>query len=145
MFKKIKKISSVVLGLSVIGIVSAGLNSSFTYQAGHADLPTPQRPDLTYTYGVPGGGGHIVSNKSVRDPGGGGSPAYDQGQPWGLADGNTGGSPANNGGDTPSPAHSHADLPTSADGDHHVSPSYSHADTWSPTNEEHGDTPSQRA
>ncbi|MGG0725188.1 Phr family secreted Rap phosphatase inhibitor [Bacillus mycoides] len=42
----IKKISSVVLGVSVIGIVSIGLNSSFTYQAGHADFPAPQRPDF---------------------------------------------------------------------------------------------------
>ncbi|MED0959800.1 Phr family secreted Rap phosphatase inhibitor [Bacillus paramycoides] len=42
----IKKISSVVLGLSVIGIVSIGLNSSFTYQAGHADFPVPQRSDF---------------------------------------------------------------------------------------------------
>lgn len=42
----IKKISSIVLGFSVLGIVSIGLNSSFTYQAGHADFPTPQRPDL---------------------------------------------------------------------------------------------------
>ncbi|KAA0779377.1 Phr family secreted Rap phosphatase inhibitor [Bacillus sp. AR2-1] len=42
----IKKISSIVLGLSVIGIVSIGLNSSFTYQAGHADFPAPQRPNF---------------------------------------------------------------------------------------------------
>ncbi|GAB6461479.1 MULTISPECIES: Phr family secreted Rap phosphatase inhibitor [Bacillus] len=42
----IKKICSVVLGLSVIGIISIGINSSFTYQASHADLPAPQRPDL---------------------------------------------------------------------------------------------------
>ncbi|GAB6435171.1 hypothetical protein bcgnr5390_09410 [Bacillus luti] len=42
----IKKISSIVLGLSVLGIVSIGLNSSFTYQAGHGDFPAPQRPDF---------------------------------------------------------------------------------------------------
>ncbi|GAB6440106.1 MULTISPECIES: Phr family secreted Rap phosphatase inhibitor [Bacillus] len=42
----IKKISSIVLGLSVLGIVSIGLNSSFTYQAGHADFPAPQKPDF---------------------------------------------------------------------------------------------------
>lgn len=42
----IKKISSIVLGLSVIGIVSIGFNSSFTYQAGHADFPAPQKPDF---------------------------------------------------------------------------------------------------
>ncbi|PEE26014.1 Phr family secreted Rap phosphatase inhibitor, partial [Bacillus toyonensis] len=37
----IKKISSILLGLSVIGIVSIGINSSFTYKASHADLPAP--------------------------------------------------------------------------------------------------------
>ncbi|AAP27326.1 MULTISPECIES: Phr family secreted Rap phosphatase inhibitor [Bacillus] len=42
----IKKISSVFLGLSVFGILATGIHSSFTYQAGHADLPAPQRPDL---------------------------------------------------------------------------------------------------
>ncbi|WP_088293385.1 Phr family secreted Rap phosphatase inhibitor [Bacillus mycoides] len=45
----IKKISSVAIGLSVIGILSAGIHSSFTYQAGHADLPAPQRPDFVQT------------------------------------------------------------------------------------------------
>lgn len=48
----IKKISSIVLGLSVLGIVSIGLNSSFTYQAGHADFPAPQRPDLVQSVDV---------------------------------------------------------------------------------------------
>ncbi|HDX9627404.1 TPA: Phr family secreted Rap phosphatase inhibitor [Bacillus cereus] len=48
----IKKISSIVLGLSVIGIVSIGLNSSFTYQAGHADFPAPQRPDFVQSVDV---------------------------------------------------------------------------------------------
>ncbi|MDC2867715.1 Phr family secreted Rap phosphatase inhibitor [Bacillus sp. BP-3] len=51
MFKEIKKIGSLVLGLSVIGIVSVGLNSSFTQQASHADLPAPQNPDLSYNKG----------------------------------------------------------------------------------------------
>ncbi|WP_438824473.1 Phr family secreted Rap phosphatase inhibitor [Bacillus sp. JJ864] len=65
-----KKIGSVVLGLSVIGIVSIGLNSSFTYQAEHGDTPAPQRPDLAYSDGHTGGSpannkgdGGIVSNK----------------------------------------------------------------------------------
>ncbi|HDR4723619.1 Phr family secreted Rap phosphatase inhibitor [Bacillus cereus group sp. Sample62] len=48
----IKKISSIVLGLSVIGIVSIGLNSSFTYQAGHADFPAPQRPDFVQSVDI---------------------------------------------------------------------------------------------
>ncbi|EJR17921.1 MULTISPECIES: Phr family secreted Rap phosphatase inhibitor [Bacillus] len=48
----IKKISSVVLGLSVIGIISIGINSAFTYQASHADLPAPQRPDLVQSVDV---------------------------------------------------------------------------------------------
>ncbi|MDA1527410.1 Phr family secreted Rap phosphatase inhibitor [Bacillus cereus group sp. TH260-2LC] len=48
----IKKISSIVLGFSVLGIVSIGLNSSFTYQAGHADFPAPQRPDLVQSVDV---------------------------------------------------------------------------------------------
>ena len=34
----IRKIGSILLGLSVIGIVSIGVNSSFTYQASHADF-----------------------------------------------------------------------------------------------------------
>ncbi|PEF33163.1 MULTISPECIES: Phr family secreted Rap phosphatase inhibitor [Bacillus] len=42
----IRKIGSILLGLSVIGIVSIGVNSSFTYQASHADFPSPQRPDF---------------------------------------------------------------------------------------------------
>ncbi|HDR7793703.1 TPA: Phr family secreted Rap phosphatase inhibitor [Bacillus luti] len=48
----IKKISSIVLGLSAIGIVSIGINSSFTYQAGHADFPAPQRPDFVQSVDV---------------------------------------------------------------------------------------------
>ncbi|WP_459502576.1 Phr family secreted Rap phosphatase inhibitor [Bacillus sp. C1] len=113
MFKKIKKVGSVVLGLSVIGIVSAGLYSSFTYQAGHADTPAPQRPDLAVNIGDGGGApaenhgdswsssythGHtgIVSNEAEGDTP---APAYDHGQPWGVADGDTG-SPAENKGET---------------------------------------------
>lgn len=64
MFKKIKKISLTVTGLALVGVLSVGLNSSFTYQAGHADTPAPQRPDLTYSHGHTGG-----------------SPAYDHGRP----------------------------------------------------------------
>ncbi|GAB6560227.1 Phr family secreted Rap phosphatase inhibitor [Bacillus mobilis] len=48
----IKKISSILLGLSVIGIVSIGINSSFTYKASHADLPAPQRPDFVQSVDV---------------------------------------------------------------------------------------------
>ena len=35
-----------------MGIVSIGLNSSFTYQAGHADFPAPQRPDFVQSVEV---------------------------------------------------------------------------------------------
>lgn len=38
-----KKISLIILGLSVIGVVCIGLNSSFTHQGGHADFPTSER------------------------------------------------------------------------------------------------------
>lgn len=48
----IRKIGSILLGLSVIGIVSIGVNSSFTYQASHADFPAPQRPDLVQSVDV---------------------------------------------------------------------------------------------
>ncbi|HHT7189702.1 TPA: Phr family secreted Rap phosphatase inhibitor [Bacillus cereus] len=48
----IKKISSVVLGLSVIGIVAIGTHGSFTYQASHADFPAPQRPDFVQSVDV---------------------------------------------------------------------------------------------
>ena len=88
MFKKNKKIGALVIGLSIIGIVSVGLNSSFTYQAGHADFPAPQKPDLAYEHGKTWspannkGDGGIVSNE---------------------ADGNTGGSPSYEHGDTPAP------------------------------------------
>ncbi|PEB40789.1 Phr family secreted Rap phosphatase inhibitor [Bacillus pseudomycoides] len=41
----IKKVTTAVTGLALIGIVSIGLGSSFTYQAGHADLPAPANPD----------------------------------------------------------------------------------------------------
>lgn len=47
----LKKIGSVVLGFSVIGIVTIGLTSSFTYQAEHGDTPAPQRPDLALNIG----------------------------------------------------------------------------------------------
>ncbi|HDX9591087.1 TPA: Phr family secreted Rap phosphatase inhibitor [Bacillus pseudomycoides] len=84
MFKKVKKIGAIVLGLSVIGIVSIGLNSSFTYQAGHADTPAPQNPDLAYSHGNTGGspadnrgdGGGVVTQESHADfP----APAYNKG------------------------------------------------------------------
>ncbi|SCC42870.1 Phr family secreted Rap phosphatase inhibitor [Bacillus mycoides] len=48
----IKRISSAILGLSVIGIVSLGINGSFTYQASHADFPAPQRPDFVQSVDV---------------------------------------------------------------------------------------------
>ncbi|HGE5782758.1 Phr family secreted Rap phosphatase inhibitor [Bacillus pseudomycoides] len=41
----IKKITAVVTGLALVGIVSVGLNSSFTQQANHGDVPAPARPD----------------------------------------------------------------------------------------------------
>ncbi|QHH92224.1 Phr family secreted Rap phosphatase inhibitor [Bacillus pacificus] len=44
--------SSVFLGLSVFGILATGIHNSFTYQAGHADLPAPQRPDLVQSVDV---------------------------------------------------------------------------------------------
>lgn len=157
MFKKNKKIGALVIGLSIIGIVSVGLNSSFTYQAGHADFPAPQRPDLAYNIGdtpAPadnkGDGGGIISNKSVSDPGTG-SPSYAvHGDPGGhiVSNESHGDSPApaNNKGDGGAPAYghgepwgvadgdtgSHADLPTSADGNHGGSPSYEHDDTPAP-------------
>ncbi|PEP59969.1 MULTISPECIES: Phr family secreted Rap phosphatase inhibitor [Bacillus] len=91
MFKKIKKIGSVVLGLSVIGIVSVGLHSSFTYQAGHADTPAPQRPDLALNIGdTPA----PADNKGDC----GGSPAENRGDTW---------SPSHAHGDTGSPAYNH--------------------------------------
>ncbi|PDZ03403.1 Phr family secreted Rap phosphatase inhibitor [Bacillus cereus] len=48
----IKKIGSVLLGLSVFGILATGIHSSITYQAGHADLPAPQRPDFVQSVDV---------------------------------------------------------------------------------------------
>ncbi|MEH7464260.1 Phr family secreted Rap phosphatase inhibitor [Bacillus thuringiensis] len=94
MFKKVKKIGAIVLGLSIIGIVSIGLNASFTQQAGHADTPAPQNPDL----------------------------AYNKGDTWSqqrsdltYSHGNTGGSPADNRGDGGIITHeSHADFPAPA-------------------------------
>lgn len=47
----IKKLA-LFLGLSVFGILATGIHSSFTYQAGHADLPAPQRPDLVQSVDV---------------------------------------------------------------------------------------------
>ncbi|EEK99603.1 hypothetical protein bcere0013_32210 [Bacillus cereus BDRD-ST26] len=32
--------------------MSIGVNSSFTYQASHADFPAPQRPDLVQSVDV---------------------------------------------------------------------------------------------
>ncbi|PEM71259.1 Phr family secreted Rap phosphatase inhibitor [Bacillus pseudomycoides] len=43
-----KKIRVVVTGVALVGIVSVGLNSSFSQQANHGDVPAPQRPDLVY-------------------------------------------------------------------------------------------------
>lgn len=40
----LKKISSVVAGLSIIGIIFVGVNNNFTSQAGHADFPVPEKP-----------------------------------------------------------------------------------------------------
>lgn len=60
----IKKIGIAVTGLALVGIVSVGLNSSFSQQAGHADFPAPQRPDLAFSHGHTGG-----------------APAYDHGRP----------------------------------------------------------------
>lgn len=60
----IKKITTIVTGLALVGILSVGLGSSFTYQAGHADLPAPARTDF--------------------------APAYEHGKTW-ISDGHTGG------------------------------------------------------
>ncbi|WP_410981581.1 Phr family secreted Rap phosphatase inhibitor [Bacillus cereus] len=49
----IKKITTAVTGLALVGIVSIGLNSSFSQQANHGDVPAPQRPDLAYNVGEP--------------------------------------------------------------------------------------------
>ncbi|MGG3528148.1 Phr family secreted Rap phosphatase inhibitor [Bacillus pseudomycoides] len=46
-----KKIRVVVTGIALVGIVSVGLNSSFSQQANHGDVPAPQRPDLAYNVG----------------------------------------------------------------------------------------------
>ncbi|CAI8832072.1 Phr family secreted Rap phosphatase inhibitor [Bacillus pseudomycoides] len=54
----IKKVTTAVTGLALIGIVSIGLGSSFTYQAGHADLPAPANPDYVNI----GEGGGAPSN-----------------------------------------------------------------------------------
>ncbi|PFE05162.1 Phr family secreted Rap phosphatase inhibitor [Bacillus cereus] len=48
-----KKIRVVVTGLALAGIVSVGLNSSFTQQANHGDVPAPANPDLAYNVGAP--------------------------------------------------------------------------------------------
>ncbi|SDZ08145.1 Phr family secreted Rap phosphatase inhibitor [Bacillus sp. 166amftsu] len=58
----IKKVGSVVLGLSVIGIVALGYNSSFTPQASHADFPAPKNPDLAYDVDLNKGDGGAPSN-----------------------------------------------------------------------------------
>ncbi|KYG38913.1 Phr family secreted Rap phosphatase inhibitor, partial [Bacillus gaemokensis] len=71
----IKKITAAVTGLALVGIVSIGLNSSFSQQANHGDVPAPQRPDLALNIGD------------------GGSPAYSHADTW-IADGNGGGAPA---------------------------------------------------
>ena len=155
-----KKIILTAVGFSfTLSILSS--NHFIATALNKGDGGAPQRPDLAYTYGDPGVGGGIISNKSVKDPGGGGMVSNEAE------------------GDTPAPAYSHADLPISADGNHGGSPSYGHADTpapqkpdltynigdtWSPAdnrgdggspsytehgdgggiinNEEHGDTPS---
>ncbi len=92
-----KKISLALSGVALTGILLLGFNGSFTNQAVNIGDTggAPQRPDLAYTHGDPGGGG-VISNKSVKDPGTG-SPAYSHG--------NTGGSPADNRGDGGSPSY----------------------------------------
>ncbi|MCI0766824.1 Phr family secreted Rap phosphatase inhibitor [Bacillus sp. TL12] len=46
-----KKIRVVVTGVALVGIISVGLNSSFSQQANHGDVPAPARPDLAYNVG----------------------------------------------------------------------------------------------
>ncbi|PEK60777.1 Phr family secreted Rap phosphatase inhibitor [Bacillus pseudomycoides] len=135
MFKKIKKIGSVVLGLSVIGIVSVGLHSSFTYQAGHADTPAPQRPDLALNIG---------DTPAPTDNGGDTpAPAYDHGRPPLMYQhGNGGGAPAKNLGDTWSSSYAHGNtgiVSNEADGDT-GSPADNRGDGGISKLEEHGET-----
>ena len=119
----IKKVSSVIVSLSVIGITTLGLALSE-----HGDVPVPQRPDLAYSHGNTGGSpaySHadfpvsadgdtgIISNENEH----GDVPvpqnpdlAYNKGDTWSpqrsdlaYSHGSTGGSPADGHADTPAP------------------------------------------
>ncbi|HGA0511251.1 TPA: Phr family secreted Rap phosphatase inhibitor [Bacillus pacificus] len=61
----IKKISSIFLVLSVFGILATGIHNSFTYQAGHADLPAPQRPDLVQSVDVSKDYNSTIAEKTI--------------------------------------------------------------------------------
>ena len=65
----IKKIGSVIVSLSVIGITTLGVALSE-----HGDVPVPQRPDLAYSHGNTGG---IISNENEH--GDVPAPAYNKG------------------------------------------------------------------
>ncbi|MEN1939102.1 Phr family secreted Rap phosphatase inhibitor [Paenibacillus sp. 102] len=71
-----KKIRVVVTGVALVSIISVGLNSSFSQQANHGDVPAPARPDLAPAYY----GDYPVPDYNRGD---GGAPSN--------ADGNTGG------------------------------------------------------
>ncbi|PFJ09341.1 hypothetical protein COD67_04730 [Bacillus cereus] len=103
-----KKIGIVVTGLALVGIVSFGLSSSFTQQAGHADTPAPQRPDLAFNKGdtwspsYAHGNTGIVSNEAEGD-----TPAPQKSD---LAHGDHGGAPAYDHGRPPAPTNTHGEA-----------------------------------
>lgn len=76
-----KKFKFIVTGIAFTGILSFGANTFFeTLQAGEADLPSPQRPSLTYTHGD-----HFITKSTYTNKGDlpisvqgdhGGSPSY---------------------------------------------------------------------
>lgn len=143
MFKGIKKIGSVVLGLSVIGIVSVGFHSSFTQQASHADLPAPQNPNLAYNKGDTWSPQRFDLTYSHGNTGG--SPAYGHADFPVSADGDTGVSVGDGGGIGAQATHGEGWSPQRPNLAYNIgdtwSPSYAHGDTGIVSNEAEGNTP----
>ncbi|MBO1582971.1 hypothetical protein [Bacillus sp. XF8] len=97
-----KKIGSVIVSLSVIGVATMGFALSE-----HGDIPAPQRPDLALSIGHGDGGG-----APERTHGEGWSPSYSHGHTGIVsneADGNTG-APTYDHGRPPAPTNTHGET-----------------------------------